>query len=256
LRRTNMRYLLSIILCLWASCSWAFPPGFIGAVTQGTSGTADYCTSSDCSECTIQERFECGSTAGDDDSDQENSITYSSAGANTNDAYTATIITGSEGLYLTAGATATTPIFAGTDGDQYAAAIIKPLEYTETSSSNMFSFNDSGGLQKIRLVLLYAAGPIIDMTQLTINGIADTVLTDITSPTNARYWKIQYNNSTGAADGICKIWYSSDGQNWTLRHNVTNHEYTGQLRYMRVGASANDDYLFKDIRVSTSDINY
>lgn len=30
-----MRYLLSIILCLWASCAWAFPPGFIGAVTQG-----------------------------------------------------------------------------------------------------------------------------------------------------------------------------------------------------------------------------
>lgn len=38
-----MRYLLSIILCLWASCSWAFPPGFIGAVTQGAGGTADYC---------------------------------------------------------------------------------------------------------------------------------------------------------------------------------------------------------------------
>ena len=32
-----MRCLLSIILCLWASCSWAFPPGFIGAVTQGAA---------------------------------------------------------------------------------------------------------------------------------------------------------------------------------------------------------------------------
>lgn len=29
------RYLLSIILCLWASCAWAFPPGFIGAVASG-----------------------------------------------------------------------------------------------------------------------------------------------------------------------------------------------------------------------------
>jgi hypothetical protein len=32
-----MRYLLSIILCLWASCVWAFPPGFIGAVTSAGS---------------------------------------------------------------------------------------------------------------------------------------------------------------------------------------------------------------------------
>jgi len=29
------KYILSIIFCLWASCAWAFPPGFIGAVTQG-----------------------------------------------------------------------------------------------------------------------------------------------------------------------------------------------------------------------------
>jgi len=29
-----MKYLLSIILCLWVSCAWAFPPGFIGAITQ------------------------------------------------------------------------------------------------------------------------------------------------------------------------------------------------------------------------------
>lgn len=33
-----MRYLLSMIFCLWASCALAFPPGFIGAVTQGVSG--------------------------------------------------------------------------------------------------------------------------------------------------------------------------------------------------------------------------
>lgn len=33
-----MRYLSSIIFCLWAGCAWAFPPGFIGAVTQSASG--------------------------------------------------------------------------------------------------------------------------------------------------------------------------------------------------------------------------
>lgn len=33
---TNMmRYILSIILCSWASCACAFPPGFIGAATGG-----------------------------------------------------------------------------------------------------------------------------------------------------------------------------------------------------------------------------
>ncbi len=39
-----MRYLLSIILCLWAGCAWAFPPGFMGAVTQGSvaSGSTYY----------------------------------------------------------------------------------------------------------------------------------------------------------------------------------------------------------------------
>lgn len=37
-----MRYLLSIILWLWASCApaWAFPPGFIGSVTQTGSVVA------------------------------------------------------------------------------------------------------------------------------------------------------------------------------------------------------------------------
>ena len=34
-----MRHLLSIMMCLWASCAWAFPSGFIGAITQGTSAT-------------------------------------------------------------------------------------------------------------------------------------------------------------------------------------------------------------------------
>jgi len=34
--------ILILILCLWASASWAFPPGFIGASSQGTaSGTPD-----------------------------------------------------------------------------------------------------------------------------------------------------------------------------------------------------------------------
>ena len=39
MRRTDMRYLLSTIFCLWASCAWAFPPGFIGAVTHGAAVT-------------------------------------------------------------------------------------------------------------------------------------------------------------------------------------------------------------------------
>lgn len=35
-----MRYIISLILCLWASCSWAFGPGFFAAVTSGgNSGT-------------------------------------------------------------------------------------------------------------------------------------------------------------------------------------------------------------------------
>ena len=34
-----MRHLLSIIMCLWASCAWAFPPEFIGAVTHGAAVT-------------------------------------------------------------------------------------------------------------------------------------------------------------------------------------------------------------------------
>jgi len=38
LRLTDMRYLLPIVFCLFTSCAWAFPPGFIGAVTQ--SGVA------------------------------------------------------------------------------------------------------------------------------------------------------------------------------------------------------------------------
>ncbi|MDY0282295.1 MAG: hypothetical protein RBR35_17240 [Salinivirgaceae bacterium] len=31
------RIILSIILCLCASCAWAFPPGFIGAITQSNA---------------------------------------------------------------------------------------------------------------------------------------------------------------------------------------------------------------------------
>jgi len=39
LQPTNMKkFMLSLILCLWASASWAFPPGFIGAITQGAAG--------------------------------------------------------------------------------------------------------------------------------------------------------------------------------------------------------------------------
>lgn len=34
---TDMKYILSIICCLWASCAMAFPPGFIGAVTHGAA---------------------------------------------------------------------------------------------------------------------------------------------------------------------------------------------------------------------------
>lgn len=45
-----MRYLLSIILCLWASSAWAFPPGFIGAVTQVTAAPSGL-TMPDGSEC-------------------------------------------------------------------------------------------------------------------------------------------------------------------------------------------------------------
>lgn len=45
------RYLLSIILCLWASCAWAFPPGFIAMaaseVDAPPSGKTDSFTGTD-----------------------------------------------------------------------------------------------------------------------------------------------------------------------------------------------------------------
>ena len=32
----------TLILCLWVSTSWAFPPGFIGAITQGVVTSSEY----------------------------------------------------------------------------------------------------------------------------------------------------------------------------------------------------------------------
>lgn len=42
-----MRYILQIILCLWASSALAFSPGFIGAVTRGAAGAPTYLLNED-----------------------------------------------------------------------------------------------------------------------------------------------------------------------------------------------------------------
>ena len=242
-----MRYviLIAMLMCLPVR----------GEAWQVVGGAVDYCAASVCSGCMKQERFECGTTAGDDDSDQETAVSYSSAGANTNDAYVDTLLAGSEGLYLSAAAKARLPITA-TGENLYFAVQAKPLAFSENSSNDFFAMLDSSQLNVVRILLVYGSGPKIDATTVTIYGVPTNNLADITDPTAARYWKMLFTKSSGASDGVCKIWHSDDGKNWTLRHDIANHNYTQDIYYVTVGASANNAYLFKDVRVSTSDINY
>jgi len=97
-----MRYLLSIILCLWASCAWAFPPGFIGAVTQG--GVASLLSVTDDFEGTDENPLTGWTTMSNKISMKSVSgVAKSSTGADAGALYTASTFTSDQKSTITIG---------------------------------------------------------------------------------------------------------------------------------------------------------
>lgn len=250
-----MRYILTIIFCLLASCAGAYTNGFMASVASG--GAVPYCTASACVGCSAQERFECGAVAGSDDSDQELAWTYSS-GANANDACTSPIpFLGSESLCLQSASTATSGnIIPATDGDVFVALALQPALWSETITSPI-ELLTSGGISRVRFTLSYnASSPTeIDIVAITAPSGGTAYTTNIANAGNARYWQLQYNNSSGASDGVAKLWYSNDGTNWTLVVNYTTHNITDQVTKIKLNGTTGV-LAFKDIRSSGSFINY
>ena len=220
----------------------------------GGTAVADYCASSVCSGCTWQERFECGATAGDDDSNQDVAWTYFNTGATVTTNYTLAL-SGSESVSVSSGNQVRRfSSITGTDGDVYIAVQIKPDTFTE---SNYQVFALSVGVSaKIEFGLVFGGG-VITTTNAGVNFVYNANNDDISSPTTARYWKFRYNNSSGS-DGVFQVWHSDTGASgsWTLRHNIQDHVYTAQIDGLRLQSTTNNTYIFDDVRVSSSDINY
>lgn len=252
----TLALIAAIAAPLCASSGWARGLGVLGLGLGG--GEVDYCASSACPTCAWQERFECGATAGDDDSDQDVAWVYSAPGATVNDNYTAAPLNGAESLYLGAGSSNNARRFnsiTGTDGDVYVAVKIKPDAWTE-ANHQVVAFT-VGVAAKVEFGIVYASG-IITTTNAGVNLVYDSNTEDMPNPTSARYWKFRYNNSSGADDGVFQVWHSDTGASgdWTLRHNVTTHVYTSQITGIKLQSTTNNAYIFDDIRVSSSDINY
>lgn len=242
------------LIILWASSCWAMSPAFLAVVTSG--GAVDYCSTSTCASCIWIERFECGTATGDDANNNDNTWSLSSAGVNTTDNYTPAI-SGTESIFLQAGATASrhNSITASSD-DIYIAVKIKPNTFTENNAS-VIAFSAEGGTSgKITLGFVHSGG-IITQTNAGVDVTYDTANDDISSPTTSRYWKFKYNNSSGT-DGIFKVWHSETGLSgsWTLRHDMSSLTYTGRITGMRIQSTSNNAYIFDDIRVSSNDINF
>jgi len=214
---------------------------------------ADPCAATACSACDGQERFECGSTAGDDDSDQENTVTYTNGGAAVNDAYTADALEGSESLLLDTDDDAKIGGLTATDGDLYVAWIAKCGTVTEAVS--LVRLEETDGTDIVRGYIGEASGDwgnsrfyydaTNDYSAVPMDGDAPV------------YMKLKYNNSSGASDGVIQFWFSSNGANgnWTLQHDISGVANTNQAGQISL-ESDGDDIIFDDVRWDTSDIDY
>jgi len=178
------KIILSLILCLWTASAWAFPPGLVGATTQGASaGGATYILSAD---------FETGTQGSWTWNASYVQPVWNHTPANT----------GSYSLGLLWGSTrsvAYTPTWASTNSVE----IIFSVKLPTLPTTVLDLVYNTGGTGIMRIG---TAGQVIAMHGGTVTGASaiDTI------PANTpKYVKIQWIRGTsGNTDGITRIYVS------------------------------------------------
>lgn len=200
------RYLLSIILCLWASCAWAFPPGFIGAVA---SGEGSYCTGKTSLVC--RDFDEAGTPSGMSTVAGDATVNYDSISP---------LLDGSQSLRITAGsvvANIDTGIFAA----QTALYAGGRFQFSNLAQNNtLFEFRNAaqgrGSVKVLATGALEVTAPG-GTTYLTGTGIV-SVGTPI-------YILCGVTTGTGAASTSCQT--STDGINFGTVYSKADGTFTG-----------------------------
>lgn len=209
----------------------------------------------------FQERFEGGSYSYDDSTALENDgWSHIDTGvvnnADTSDPLEGTVSALVDGL----NAQLITPqLSPGTDGDIYVSWMYRGEEVADCDTITR-RFAD----------IEYASGHLAIMsltrsTNCNITGILFVPYgqsgipydTEITNPdTNAKYWKLKYNNGTGT-NAEFGVYFSADGDSWTEAITITDGTQTEQFDHIVFRDQGDvSAFTIDDIRVSTSDINY
>lgn len=200
------RYILSIILCLWSSCSWAFSSKFIGVVG---GGTAPYCTGKTSLICLDFE--EAGTPSGMSTVAGDATINYDS---------TSPRLDGTQSMRITSG-TASTNVLTGIFASQstvYAGGLFQFSVLANNTA--IFEFRNSS--QGRGAVLITTTGAI----QATApGGTSATSSAGIVAVDTPIY--ILCGASTGSGNAQIECWTSTDGSIWTSRVSKADGTFTG-----------------------------
>jgi len=220
------------------------------------SGGGDACDTTDCSSCQYQERFECGST----DGNEEQSWTQIAGNGTFNQDYTTTALEGDESLYIEKGTTneAWYMSITGTDNANYFG--VKLQLPTGNTSDQCYAFelaNNSTVLMRQRFYW-QAGGYWLCMWYWNSVGSSSYLSvssTNVQFDDDTTYWfKIKYDNGSGS-DADVTIWYSTNGSSWTECDDETVTDGTDTLQVNRVQlvqrGTNSVGYIADDIRVRT-----
>lgn len=237
------KFLLGLILLIcFPLAASSFNPLVVCGGQTVASGGYD-CADDDMTGELLQERFECGSTDGNEEQ------TWTSDNTPDFD-YTGTILQGTESLQMDT-SDRTRASFTGT-GEVWAAIIYRPTA-NATTSRPILSLWDSGnnGLASAHhrsgtpgSLAIYSGGTL-DITDVSLT--LDTTI----------YIKLWYKKGTGA-NSEAKIYTSADGSSWTEKDAISGENETGDAAKVVLGedAAGGAAAIFDDIRVDDADIDY
>jgi len=239
--------LIPIIVLLFAVNAWAIGP----ATLMMFSG--DPCADTLCADCDYQERWECGATAGGEDSDQEQTwVDRGGTGAWT-DNYTTTVLEGSQSL------------FANDDE----LRCIESVSYTEVWVAGMV-YLAGGEYQVIFELNAAGANPVrLSVTwdtdhyhaKVWYNNVTNSITgTTELSAGNTYYFKLHYKKGTGA-DAQVHVWLELNDPfvAWDSV-DISKEDCPDQMTVTRVcvkgDIAAASGIIIDDIRIDGADIDY
>jgi len=245
-----MRKILLILLALCIAAP-AMGQDFVYFKKKAAGTPAGYqCTDDAATGAIFQERFECGST----DGNEEHSWTQVTGDGTHNMDYTTTVLQGTEWLIQTFNTTGEEWSATWTHTDGSALWIAFKFRIPEGNTTRYLArFNEGGSVGYLRLIWATDHWTV----RLGYNGGAATAngSTYLSAATDY-YVKVEYQRGTGA-NAVYDLWTSTDGSTWT--HEITRItdatinavDFQVFSTYVTAGS-----IIYDDIRVDNADINY